>query len=289
MPQEQIATDAVASVFVDAHVHIHDCFHLDRFLDAAAANFRSHARGVATSRCQFVLCLTETLGAAKFTMLAECARTGSSPPSVAKAGWSVGCGADRRCLVAMHPEYGAIELVAGRQIVTAEKIEVLALGSLNEWDDGLPAATVVQSVLEAGAIPVLPWGFGKWLGRRRRVIESLMEEFNDGSVYLGDNGGRSAILPTPHEFALAGARGMRILPGSDPLPFDSEYDQAGSYGFRIDNLPLGDGAWPDLCAALQRGEGDLIPFGSLESPLRFARNQLAMQYMTRIASRRKAA
>ena len=80
-----------------------------------------------------------------------------------------------------------------------------------------------------------------------------------------------------------------LLPGSDPLPFSSEYDQAGSYGFRIDNFPLRETTWPELCALLQQGEGDLIPFGSLESPIRFARNQLAMQYLTRVASRKRAA
>lgn len=289
MPQEPKATDAVSSVYVDAHVHIHDCFELDSFLDAAAANFRLQASGVEASVSRFVLCLTETSAASKFRMLAEQANTGSPPAGLAEAGWSVYRVSDRRCLVAWHPEYGELELVAGRQIVTEEKIEVLALGALNEWEDGLPAQAVVQSVIEEGAIPVIPWGFGKWLGRRRRVIEALIDEFDDKFVYLGDNGGRSAILPTPPEFALAEDRGMRILPGSDPLPFESEYDRAGSYGFRVGNFPQRDHVWPDLCEMLQRGDGELTPFGSLEKPLRFARNQLAMQYMTRIASRSRAA
>jgi hypothetical protein len=256
MPQEQKSTDARTSVFVDAHVHIHDCFDVDRFLDAAAANFRGHAAGMDASGRRFVLCLTETRIADKFRMLAE--RAVSEPPELGR-------------------------------IVTAEKLEVLALGSLDVWEDGMPARAVIESVIEAGAIPVLPWGFGKWLGRRRRAIESLIEKFDDGSVYLGDNGGRSAILPTPPEFALAGERGIRILPGSDPLPFDSEYNRAGSYGFQVDDLPLRDGIWAELCAMLQRGDGKLRPFGALESPFRFARNQLAMQYVTRIASRKRAA
>jgi hypothetical protein len=289
MPQEQKSTDARTSVFVDAHVHIHDCFDVDRFLDAAAANFRGHAAGMDASGRRFVLCLTETRIADKFRMLAE--RAVSEPPELGRAGgsWYFLPGADNCCVMARHRDHGDIELVAGRQIVTAEKLEVLALGSLDVWEDGMPARAVIESVIEAGAVPVLPWGFGKWLGRRRRVIESLIEKFDDGSVYLGDNGGRSAILPTPPEFALAGERGIRILPGSDPLPFDSEYNRAGSYGFQVDDLPLRDGIWAELCAMLQRGDGKLRPFGALESPFRFARNQLAMQYVTRIASRKRAA
>jgi hypothetical protein len=290
MSHETADPDAIlASVFVDAHVHIHDCFDLDEFLPAAVANFRRHAGADAPSSQRFMMCLTETCGTTRFHALSDGARPGIRGRAPADGDWVFFRGDDARSLIAVHGKYGELELVAGRQIVTAEKIEVLALGSLKQWDDGLPAAAVVQSVLEAGAIPVLPWGFGKWLGRRRRVIETLIEEFGEGTVYLGDNGGRSTILPIPPEFALARERGMRILPGSDPLPFNSECDRAGSYGFRVDHVPVRDFAWPDLCIMLQRGEGKLTPFGSLESPLRFARNQLAMQYKTRVASRKKAA
>jgi hypothetical protein len=270
-------------------VHVHDCFDTGRFLDAAATNFRSHAPSAGVCKRRFVLCLTETCGTNKFGALSDRAELGALDGKSLSAGWQFLPGEDRRSLIARHPQSGEIELVAGRQIVTAEKLEVLALGAMDEWEDGMPARAVIKTVVQAGAIPVLPWGFGKWLGRRRRVIESLIEEFSDSAVYLGDNGGRSAILPTPPEFAMAGARGMRVLPGSDPLPFDSEYDKPGSYGFRVDDLPVRDSAWSDLCVMLQRGEGELRPFGSLESPIRFARNQIAMQYRTRFASRRKAA
>jgi hypothetical protein len=277
------------SVLVDAHVHVHDCFDLDEFLTAAAGNFHSQSQSMGLAECRYVLCLTETFESDKYRALLGLASGDSVDAGATGSGWRFSAGADGRSVVAAHPQYAELEIVTGRQIVTAERLEVLALGALAEWEDGMPARAVIESVLEAGAIAVLPWGFGKWLGRRRRVIESLIDEFAASNVYLGDNGGRSAILPTPPEFARAEALGMRILPGSDPLPFESEYDQAGSYGFRVDNFPFRDNAWPDLCAMLQRGEGELTPFGSLESPLRFARNQLAMQYKTRIAARQRAA
>ena len=283
MPHTQTTPDAPGNcVFVDAHVHIHDCFDIDRFLDAAAMNFRTQVPAERVRESRFVLCLTETCGANKFGVLSG--RAGSPAD-----GWQLRTDGDRRSLIAAHSRLGEMELVAGRQIVTAEKLEVLALGTRQEWDDGLPAEAVIRSVLEAGAIPVLPWGFGKWLGRRRRVIESLIETFDDGSVYLGDNGGRSAVLPTPPEFALAQARGIQVLPGSDPLPFESEYSRAGSFGFQVDGLPVKDGVWPILCAMLQRDEAKLKPFGRLESPIRFARNQIAMQYRSRFSSRKRAA
>lgn len=52
--------------------------------------------------------------------------------------------------------------MAGRQIVTAEKLEVLALGTDLDIDDGRPIREVLSLVTENGGLPVIPWGAGKW-------------------------------------------------------------------------------------------------------------------------------
>jgi hypothetical protein len=195
---------------------------------------------------------------------------------------------EQECLFASHPTKKSIALIAGRQIVTAERLEILGLGLLECPQDGQPISDVVKIVLDRGAIPVLPWGFGKWLGARRRVVNETMSVFSGGSLYLGDNSGRPGILPTPPEFALANSLGMKILPGTDPLPFSSECDRAGSFGFYVDALGDRDRLWTGLRSLLRNGEGHLSSYGSLESPFRFVRNQVAMQYVTRISNRRKA-
>ena len=59
-----------------------------------------------------------------------------------------------------------LSIVAGRQIVTAENLEILALGFDAGLDDGLPIDEVILAVQAAGALCVLPWGFGKWTGKR---------------------------------------------------------------------------------------------------------------------------
>ena len=276
-------------VFVDAHVHIHDCFGLQEFFDAAARNFAFLSSNAAsTTFHRYVLCLTESRGACKFEELAELADVNSANMNATEAVWRCRHSGNDRCLIAVHPILGEITIVAGRQIVTAEKLEILALGSTGKWDDGLPASDVVESVIRAGAIPVLPWGFGKWLGRRRHVAESLIEKYGDGSLYIGDNSGRPSILPEPSEFGAAKDLGMRTLPGSDPLPIKSQYDRAGSFGFYVDDVTDRDGVWAGLNAMLQKGDGVLHHYGSLESPLRFVRNQIAMQYITRVTNRRNA-
>ncbi len=289
-PQDpEILKEQSIRVFVDAHVHIHDCFDLQHFFDATAKNFTFHSsRAISAPSRKYVLCLTETCGADRFDELARQADGNSVNITTTEPVWRFRRSGDDRCLIAYHPDLGEIDVVAGRQIVTAERLEILALGSIEKWEDGLAASDIVESVTSSGAIPVLPWGFGKWLGRRRRDVESLIGKFGDGSLYLGDNSGRPRLLPDPAEFMVARESNMRMLPGSDPLPFSSENDRAGSFGFYVDDVEDSDGVWTGLCALLKQGEGRLQNYGSLESPFRFLRNQVAMQYVTRVANRRKA-
>lgn len=276
-------------VLVDAHVHIHDCFDLQAFLDAAARNFAAHSGDRPGSLShRYVLCLTETQAAEKFETIAEMADASRAESATPEHQWAFHRIDDRRCLVASHPTLGDLTIVAGRQVVTEERIEVLALGTLTKWRDGGPASEVIAEAIDEGAIPVVPWGFGKWLGGRRLVVERLIEEFRNGPMCLGDNSGRPHIMPTPPEFSRAMSVATKILPGSDPLPFASEYDRAGSFGFFVDDVVATNGVWRGLYDTLQQGEVDLRRFGSLESPLRFVRNQVAMQYLTRVKSRRAA-
>jgi len=187
-----------------------------------------------------------------------------------------------------HPKFGQLELVAGRQIVTAERLEILALGTNQYWEDGQAICDVISSVAKANAVPVLPWGFGKWMGARRRIVVSLIERFSDGLLYLGDNGGRPQILPYPPEFAQAAEIGMKVLPGSDPLPFASEYNKPGSFGFYVDFIQDYDGVWTSICELLRGNRVDVKGFGSPETPIRFLRNQLAMQYVMRTSRKSKS-
>ena len=269
-------------IFVDAHVHIHDCFETQGFFDAAMRNFRRFAvKGRPGERSRFVLCLTETYGSNKFQALLK--EGGELVPD--KGAWRFVPSDEQECLIASHPDGGEIAVVAGRQIVTSERLEILGLGLLGVVEENLPMRDVVQLVADRGAIPVLPWGFGKWLGTRRQVVEKMIEEFGDGRLFLGDNSGRPAFMPLPAEFRRAREIGMKILPGTDPLPFRTEFDRAGSFGFYIDGIGDSECTWTELRSMLRRREGDLHQYGSLESPLRFVRNQVAMQYTTRVRNR----
>ena len=274
---------------VDAHVHIHDGFDIARQLDTAASNFASQAEKLAaTADAEFVLCLTECYGTNRFNdFMLACDQNGVVP-GLGGSEWQIRRSGDPVSVYAEHPRSGRILIVAGRQIVTAEKLEVLGVGTAGDWRDGRPIRETIDALLRSNAVPVLPWGFGKWLGRRGRIVRNLIDEYRRSSLYLGDNSGRLGIAPEPGEFCLAGQAGIAVLPGSDTLPFSSEVSKTASFGFYARDVPDLGGAWESLRSVLVSGRVHVRPFGTLESPLRFVRNQVAMQYLTRVASRQRA-
>ena len=264
-------------IFVDTHVHIHECFDLEHFLASVTNNFRIAAADYhALEPYVGVLCLTGDRGAETFRLLTE--------SSVQRAGgWSFESCRERHSLTAKHERHGRLVLVAGRQIRCIEDLEVLALGTLRLFEDGQPIRETIREIRREGATVVLPWGFGKWIGRRGRTIRRILESHSPDSIHVGDNSGRPAFWPEPTEFARARRLGFRILPGSDPLPFPSEVSRAGSYGLclpgDLDEITPAQ----HLLQALADPSGVSRPFGQLERPLRFVRNQLAMQIVKRQA------
>jgi hypothetical protein len=277
-----------SAILIDAHVHIHDCFDLVDFLSAAARNFSAAAdsQGLASNYTS-VMCLTETFGSKKFEQLKNFADKDTDGHILNGSAWRVQSTAEPVSLLVDHPEFGRIFIIAGKQIVVAERLEVLALGCAENWQDGLPASEVINGVAGADTVAVLPWGFGKWLGKRGNVLRSLLEKHCGRYLFLGDNSGRPGFFREPHEFEIGNRLGIKVLPGSDPLPFASESHRAGSFGCHIVGAVNNRKPWRDLCRQLIRPDLSVRRFGCLESPLRFLRNQLAMQYMIRTGGESK--
>lgn len=149
------------------------------------------------------------------------------------------CHYDPFTLVA-GPDAGAITLlkhdqimgylIAGRQIVTAEKLEILALGMDVSVKNGLSAKDTLQAIRAQNAIPVLSWSPGKWFFSRGKRIQTLIETQPGGSFLIGDTGLRPTFWPLPHLMKMASRRGYRIIGGSDPLPLAGEECWIGTYG-----------------------------------------------------------
>lgn len=249
-------------------MHLHDCYPPARFLAHAADNFERAARAHGWSAVPGVLMLTESAGVDGFGRLAAGADTGP---------WTVDPTADPSTLVARDGSR-VLLLVAGRQVVTREGLEVLLLGTRVTMPDGRPVREVLTDGERAGALRVIPWGVGKWLFGRGRLVNELVDAARPGEgFFLGDSGGRPVFWTSPRHFDRAARHGIRVLPGTDPLPFASEVSRPGSYGFA---LACPEGVAPlagAITAALRGAAARLTPYGRLERVGPFLRNQLAMQ------------
>lgn len=262
---------------VDAHVHFYGCYDSAAFFDSGLANFRAtaNALGVAPSLAGCML-FTESTGHHFFRLLRDDAESGNRAP------WSFHRTHESCSLIAARDGGEEILLVGGRQIATAERLEILALGCDRDFADGLALRPTLEAVLESGALAVLPWGFGKWWFRRGALMAELVESVDPAQVFLGDNSGRPRFLPSPQLFRLARARNVKILPGTDPLPFASEVTKVGSYGFVVEGEI--DRWWPaeGLKRLALQQTGQPAIYGQLEDLGRFCRNQVMMQVRNRI-------
>jgi hypothetical protein len=263
---------------VDAHVHLHECFDPGAFFRSAAANVRCCAiREGLDGGVTGVLLLSESAGADRFEELAE----GHGPPA---AGWRLDGSPDPGALV-LSSDGARLLVIAGRQIATKGGLEVLSLASRRRFPDGRPFRATVEAVQEAEAIPVIPWGFGKWWLGRERLVREAVRAAAPGELYLGDNGGRPERAREPALFRHARERGLGVLPGSDPLPFRSHESRAGSYGFMLEADFLERPA-AELRERLRSG---LQPstYGARTSVPSFVASQLRMQLHKRIGRDRR--
>ncbi len=231
---------------VDGHLHVYPAHRLDRLATACLSGL-SEIAGPGRD-VQPTALLTESAGHTFFRR----ARHGD----VAADGCTVGYGPDADTLWLKHPDFShSLLLFAGRQIVTAERLEVLALTRDVAVSDGLPLLETLCRVRDAGAVPCLAWSPGKWWGGRGHLVRELLA---DETRYLaiGDSALRPRFWREPRLMRVAAARGWPVLAGSDPLPFPGDERRAGRYGFRM-ALEGYDPQQPSaaLRAALARGNG----------------------------------
>ena len=265
-------------IIADAHVHVHDCFDLEQFFNSALANFQhfSEAKGY-PDNFTALLFLTEVANQEKFSQLAQHTQKKDKLVQNKLKNWHIyRTQEDLSLYVCNHLNQG-IFLIAGRQIVTAESLEVLALITNQTFEDGLPLEETIQAIASADGIPVLPWGVGKWIGKRGKILHALLAESNFPLLFLGDNGGRPVFWSRPSYFQQAETKGLRILPGSDPLPLASEVSRPGSFGFTIQDSLSWEKPGEHIKQMLLEPNISLEPYGSLENPGRFIRNQLAIR------------
>jgi len=251
---------------VDTHVHLYRVHDAERLFRAAAAHAAEAGRRARVALEALMLCLTEGADAGAFEALARgergprCAPTGE-PVSLRVEGFGL-----------------PVFVVRGRQIVSREGLEALAIGRSGPWPDReLGLGDLVARIVAEGGWAIVPWGAGKWWGRRGAVLRELIERCDRPPFALGDNGGRPWFWARPRHFARAAARGIAVLPGSDPLPIPGEEATAGRALALVESAL--DPARPaaSLARALSEGRCSPLAAGGREKLWRFVRNQFWMQ------------
>ena len=253
-------------VLIDAHVHIYPHYDVPEFLQAAWENLTALAKKAGHGDAVRVLLLTETAADDAFARLAD--------GRLAPDGWQVTTYPDDNTALTLTKGEMALTLIAGRQIVTAERLEVHALATRKTFIDAEPTQAVLDR-LKANNIPaVLPWGVGKWVGKRGKIMDALVRKAGTNPGFmLGDNGGRPIGWPRPKPFKTAANLSIPVLPGSDPLPIIGAEQDVGRFGALVD-LDL-DMTRPgaSLRAALFALRGDVQVVGGRKGPLAVIRDQ----------------
>jgi hypothetical protein len=271
-------------IYIDAHVHLHDCFHLIPFFDHIEKNIQSRLKyPLESGRISGCLFLTEPSNANYFERIRNnglaLTRRGLNEP----AGWRVLDTSESVSMLISNELGFRILLIAGQQLQTAEGLEVLAIAPTYRLTEGGPLGQIISEVIEAGALAIIPWGFGKWMGRRGKVLQGILERATPPEFFLGDNSGRPKFMPEPYLFRLAKQNSVRILPGSDPLPFPDEVSRAGSFGLLFKGEINRQKPAGDLKVKLTNPEHEFETFGQLETAARFFKHQVLMQLVKRKA------
>lgn len=248
----------------DTHVHLYPFYDVGAAFVQLGSSLRDLGKGLVR-----VACLAERSDCRGFAELRE--QAGGAPLG--------------RCRVSAAGEAGALEivdgdgvpfyLVAGRQIVTAERVEILALAVEDVGDvERRPAEQVVEAVLSAGGIPVVGWAPGKWLFARRRVVAGLFQTFQPGQLLAGDTTLRPTGWGEPRLMREAARRGFGVVAGSDPLPFPGEERMLGAYASVIDGEWRPEQPVTSLRAALRSVKGPGVRSGRRCGPLTTMRRLL---------------
>ncbi|HNR94147.1 MAG TPA: hypothetical protein PKM67_07395 [Kiritimatiellia bacterium] len=206
-------------ILADTHIHVYPFYELSLFFGGAFRKFAALEEGA-----DHVLFLAERHDCHFFRQLKE----GLSKVS------GMECAAGEEVLTIRNRNGKRLWLAAGRQIVTAERLEILALTTDAEIPDGQPARDVIRRIREIGAVPVIAWAPGKWFFGRGKVVRALIDSEPAGSFLLGDSTLRPTVWPEPLLMRRAKKKGFKVVAGSDPLPVPGEEAKAVSYGIRCD-------------------------------------------------------
>jgi hypothetical protein len=129
-------------------------------------------------------------------------------------------------------------LFFGAQIVTSERIEVLAILAERPIQSGLSLRETIAAIEQSRGIVVLPWSPGKWLGRRGMLVREYLRE--RPNCWVGDIPMRWWGNWRTLRLRRGAAGSLRVLSGSDPLPIPGDEEIVGVLSSEVASRSLMD-------------------------------------------------
>ena len=214
-------------IYCDSHVHCYDFSTFDRLLDSAYQNLFTQSEldqqnDPSARTTKFLLFFTDGRIDKTWSKIQDRLKQAESLNQ-----WSLNYDQASGLVTATHGQRHLL-LAPARQIISAEKLEFLLLGCDSEISDGTPASQLISDHQQFAVI--CPWGVGKWLGARGKLVSKLVSQFKE-KIFLGDNGSRPAIWFFVPQFKQSS---NSIINGSDPLPIKGEVSRIGRFGVRFD-------------------------------------------------------
>lgn len=228
------------TVPVDGHVHFHPCFSALTFLECA---YRHLGQAHHAPPGMQISASTQIPG-----ILFLCSIATQEPIddltqqlNRRQCEWEIQGTSERAAHLVMRHGAPALTIIVGRQLVSAEGLEVLAIGTCDHCPERLPLPELLDWITGVDAVAILPWGLGKWWFQRGRHLRALIERLAchpDPNVFFGDQSGRprSAVRSSP--LAAAHRQGIRVLAGTDPLSTIAEVSRVGRFGFWLEMASL---------------------------------------------------
>lgn len=201
--------------YIDSHVHLSESNSLDQTFDAAWLNFQKHS----STKQNSVFAL--------FIVQSEKENTRNFLNKYSGGSWKIEK-FQNDYLVTKDDQQ--LWLLMGQQLVTAEGLELLNLDAGN-WIDYSPRQNIGSILNIENGLFVLPWGVGKWLFKRGKIVSDVVNKFVvSGKCLIGDIPMRIRLLNGNRHFSAESS--SKTLRGTDPLPIDKSNEslRIGDYG-----------------------------------------------------------
>lgn len=255
---------------IDCHVHFYDGYDVDLAVRSAWKNVQSLDGPKPLGQCW---CLASPPGTNGLDTLRSLAEQQLSNTRMVALRDSEGCN-----ILVLERDEGPIVVVPGTQAISVEGLEVLSLGAELPAIRPTGLAAIVDRVKAIGGLPVVPWGVGKWLGRRGQLVSRLLQDAEAAhTLLLADNANRPWWWPFPVLLKKAAEDGLTIVSGSDPLPIQGDETRIGSAGVYC-SVQSVETAWQQIRQSLLGSQGSSVRiYGKPMSTTRFWRNQILLR------------